>query len=499
MNKRGTGFLLLIAIMVVGGVLYVGKQVGISITGLPQIPGIQNPASPENAASNPGQTDAAAQNEARKPLGAVAGSNPMAVAQAIIESLRQSGSPNLEPDMTAYEEGIAAYEKGDYADAINKLSRTKSSPRDMLVPVLLENSRVFLEGKETVEIAVAGPMTGDSAPKGHAELAGVALAQQEINRNGGIAGKKLIVRIADDKGKKGEATKTVAQALVHSNVVAVVGHIGSSNTLDAAEVYEAGELPAVSPSSSSPLISDAGDYIFRVCPDDKAQGRALAEYAKQIGVKQAAIVYNPGDTYSRTLYESISDQMSRLGIAAGGEFVYDTEAMDFAQTAADIKASGSDAVFFSGSNVEGAYFIMEMNQTAPNIKILTGDAMYVKPLLDVAGAKANGVITTTFFHANAGFPFEAHFVQASTAKFKGTPNARSALAYDAVNAIGRAMEETQSATREGVKKGLMSVSFEGATGRIRFNNKGDARNKPIVILQIKNQAFVPVKALYDKP
>ncbi|MGE5417153.1 MAG: ABC transporter substrate-binding protein [Acidobacteriota bacterium] len=498
-GNRSTGIILLIIIMLIGGGIYYVKN-GVPSDSINKLTDGGTSTTEKNLDS--GDKDIPQPNEAPSqptPRMAVIGSNPVTVAQSVISVLKSTGSPNLAPDMEAYIQGIKSYDAGNYSEALSNLSQTNSGPRDMLAPVLMENSRVLLEGNDYIEIAVAGPMTGDQALKGQAELAGVALAQQEINHNGGISGQKIVVDIFDDRANKGNPTVNAAKAVVNSKALAVIGHIGSSNTLAAAPIYEAGKIVTISPSSSSTKITNAGEYIFRVCSDDIAQGKALVDYAKQTGIKKAAVVYQPSDDYSRTLHDAIMQEMRKVGMTTGGEYIYEKEQMDYADMVGKIKTSKVDAVFFSGTQVEGSYFIIELKKEAPGIKVLGGDALYIKDLLQTAGSSANGLITTTFFHAKAGFPFEANFVKNFEETFKGTPNARSALAYDAMYAITNALEESQTLSRAGVREGMKTVSFQGSTGRIKFDNKGDVRGKPVVILRVENPNFIPVKAIYDNP
>ena len=486
MKSRLIGVLLLMAIVVVGLIVYINQHNDIG----------DKLSKGENATESSKDIDNNNQDEST-PRQALIGGNSFVLAQTIIKTFQANGSPNLQPDMDAYQKGLKAYDAGNYSEAVTYLSQVDSDGRDPYSAILLENSKIMADKYDYIEIAVVGPMTGDSSQKGLAELDGVMLAQEEINQNGGISGKKLLIDVADDKGQTGKSTTDAAYNLVNSQALAVIGHIGSANTLAAAPTYEKAGLVAISPSSSSPLVSKAGAHIFRVCSDDNAQGRALVKYAQETGAKQAALVYMPIDAYSVTLHDAIKKEAAANGVSVVGEYKYQKEDMDFSSIAAQIKSTGVDNVFFCGSDVEGAYFLIDLKKIAPQVRVLGGDGMYIHRLLEVAGASSDGLITTTFFHAKAGFPFQAQFTEAFTLRFKGTPNARSALAYDALYAITNALNDTQEFTRKGVYQGLQEVSFQGATGRIKFDQNGDVRNKPIVILETRNLEYVPVKSVYE--
>lgn len=130
-----------------------------------------------------------------------------------------------------------------------------------------------------VRLGVAGSF---SDPIGIPMQLAAELAAEEINAAGGIGGRPLELVIRDDYADPDSAV-FIAGDLYDSGVSAVVGHLFSGTTLAAAPVYNGGDDPvaAISPSSSSPEVSSAGDHTFRVCPSDLAHGAALAEWVRE--------------------------------------------------------------------------------------------------------------------------------------------------------------------------------------------------------------------------
>src|SRR4029079_5229691 len=130
----------------------------------------------------------------------------------------------------------------------------------------------------TVKIGVAGAFDD---PIGRPMQLAAELATAEINAAGGINGQKLELVEKNDYADPDSAV-VVANALYQSDVSAVVGHLFSGTTLPASPVSTAGGDPvvAISPSSSSPEVSGAGAWTFRVCPSDDAQGAALARWGR---------------------------------------------------------------------------------------------------------------------------------------------------------------------------------------------------------------------------
>ena len=133
-------------------------------------------------------------------------------------------------------------------------------------------------GAKPIRIGLAGSL---SDPVGVPMKRAAELAVEEINAAGGIGGRPLQLVQRDDYADVDSAV-FVASDLYEAGVAAVIGHLFSSTTLAAAPVYNGGEDPvaAISPSSSSPDISTAGDYTFRICPSDLAHGAALAKWVR---------------------------------------------------------------------------------------------------------------------------------------------------------------------------------------------------------------------------
>ena len=121
--------------------------------------------------------------------------------------------------------------------------------------------------------------------------------------------------MAQDDYADPDSAVFIANDLYQAGVTAVVGHLFSGPTLAAAPVYNGGPDPvvAISPSSSSPEISTAGDYTFRVCPSDLAHGAILARWTYQrLGYRRGAVLYL-NDQYGRGIRQTFVQEFTRLG------------------------------------------------------------------------------------------------------------------------------------------------------------------------------------------
>ena len=96
-----------------------------------------------------------------------------------------------------------------------------------------------------------------------------------------MLGKKIELLTEDDQSKAGEPATIVNKLISRDGVVAILGEVASSRSLEAAPIAQAAKIPMISPASTNPKVTEVGDYIFRVCFIDPFQGTVMAKFAKR--------------------------------------------------------------------------------------------------------------------------------------------------------------------------------------------------------------------------
>ena len=328
-------------------------------------------------------------------------------------------------------------------------------------------------------------------------LRGVAQAQNEINNRDGINGVPLKVAIANDDNDPAIAQKLAQAFADNPNILGVVGHFSSDVTLAAASVYEQASLVAISPTSTSVSLSSAGDYIFRTVPSDRFAGNALAKYfLEQLGKQKAAVFYNSQSNYSNSLKDSFSTDL----VSNGGEVIaeFDLADANFNPTYAVQQASnrGTEALVLlaTSSTLNSALAVAQINNH--QFPLLAGDDVYTPQTLQTAGKATVGMVIAIPWHIRG--KVNPDFPQAASRLWKGDVNWRTALAYDATQALIAGIKSNPS--RQGIQQTLSQSQFvtKGASGLIRFLPSGDRNYKPqLVEVQSGNNSgfgyeFVPV-------
>lgn len=343
-----------------------------------------------------------------------------------------------------------------------------------------------------IVLAVAGPF---SQARGLSMRLAAELAVDEVNRNGGVRGRRLELVFRDDSANAERAVRVAEELYAMPGVVAVIGHLTSGATLAAAPVYNGGATPvvAISPSASSPEVSDAGPYVFRICPTDLLHGSRLADWIlTRLEVRRAAVVYR-NDDYGRGIRAVFVQSFD----AAGGDLVADDPYLDdlpsFEPYLARIRARGGVGALLIAGTREGAERILPtIRNVGLNAAVLGGDGIAG---IEQGDVDAEGVYISTAYLPDRPGTRNARFVETYRAAYDGRlPDHRGAGAYDIVHLIARALEAV-GADRTHLRDYVAGIgsqveAFEGVTGRIAFDANGDVPDKDVIIGVVRNDRLV---------
>ena len=151
--------------------------------------------------------------------------------------------------------------------------------------------RPLFAAEDVIRVGEFASLTGKEATYGQAAHKGTVLAVEEINAAGGVLGRKLVLISEDDQSKAGQAGTIVKKFISRDKVVAVLGEVASSRSLEAAPICQNAKIPMISPASTAPEVTARGDYIFRTCFIDPFQGTVMAKFAQRtLKLKRVAIL-----------------------------------------------------------------------------------------------------------------------------------------------------------------------------------------------------------------
>jgi len=342
--------------------------------------------------------------------------------------------------------------------------------------------------EKVIKIGMIGPLTGEAAKYGVEARNGAQLAISRLNQKQSRYRYELVS--LDSKADPDVAKKKAQDAVLDEQILAVIGPIISPSVISASEVFQKERLPAVSPSATSPKISLLGDFIFRVCPSDTYQGKALAEFVVQdIGFNRIAIFWDmENSSYSGELADSFTKRTEQLAATITERITYRAGQKEFTSSLQRIQATEPKILFIPGYYTEGALIAQQTRAMGWEIPIVGGDGFHAPDLIEIGGKAVDGVRFTSFFSADDPAVMVQDFVSAYQARYGGKPGWLAAHGYDAMNVIAQAIEQ-RGPSREGVQRGLSEITgFAGVTGVTSFDENGDVI-KDILKMEVKEGEF----------
>ena len=329
-----------------------------------------------------------------------------------------------------------------------------------------------------ITLGVISPNTGALAVYGAAVTTAVDLAVSEINAAGGVLGQQITVINTDDQFDPTE-TLNAFNSLVAQGVGLIVGSVTSGCTSAITDAANEEGVVLLTPSATADSITTEDDYVFRACYADGFQGAIAAYYAKQAGYTDVGVVYCAADTYSKGLYDSFSAAAATYGLNI--KAVESTASLDVQDYTNQFTAMANSGVEFVYApyyyDVIGPYIVTQARAAGYNGIIMGADGYDGTPDYVVEGADLtafNNVYWTNHYDPADTDPAVQKFVSAYQAMFNSTPNATSALAYDAVYMYKAAIEKAGSADPAAVRDALADTSavYSGVTGTFSLDASG---------------------------
>jgi branched-chain amino acid transport system substrate-binding protein len=323
---------------------------------------------------------------------------------------------------------------------------------------------------------------------------GLDMAVAEVNAAGGINGRRLRLDRHDDAESHDEGAIVAQRIAANPDVVAVIGHLQSYVTVPAAPIYEHAGLVLIAPTATDPQLTTHGYHrVFRATVTDQDTGRQLADYAKR-RFHRVGICYIR-NTYGRGLANAFEERANEIGLTVAARRSYELGdeigARAFEPIIREWRSLELDAIFLAGEVPSAALFVAQARAAGLGVPIIGGDAMGAPTLMTIAGGAAEGMVVASFFHPDDPRVEVQQFGAAFRAKFSFGPDAGSALGYDAVHLLARAMKRAGSAAPDDVARALKEMPvWAGVTGPFEFDKQGGAVGKRLVLTQVHGGRFI---------
>ena len=332
-----------------------------------------------------------------------------------------------------------------------------------------------------IKIGIAGPMTGAVAQYGDMQFSGARMAIEQINANGGVMGEKLVAVEQDDVCDPKQAV-TVANNMVNEGVRFVVGHLCSSSTQPASDIYEDEGILMVTPASTSPAITESGyELVFRTIGLDSMQGPVAGKYIASQKPERVAVIHDKqqygegiASAVKSTLEDDGIDVVMYEGITAGQK--------DFSSLVTKLKKENVDFVYYGGYHPELGLILRQAQQAKLDAKFMGPEGVGNKDINTIAGDAAEGLLVTL----PPSFDEKAEnksLVDAFAKKGEDPSGPFVLTSYTAVQLIADGIEKADSKDPIDVAKALRANTFKTPIGDVAYDKNGDLKSFEFVVYE----------------
>ena len=347
--------------------------------------------------------------------------------------------------------------------------------------------------EDFIKVGAIIPLTGGFASYGEPVRDGMMLAVEEINNDGGINGKKLMLIIEDDSGVPKDSVNSFSKLVNIDSVQLILGPLSSGCSMATASLANKMKVVQISTLAGIPALSNAGDYVFRVYPSSKLGARFAADSAiKRFTPKKVAILYqkNPFGEAAKEIFKEISEK-SKIEIVFADSFSDGQN--DFRTLLTKMNSFDPDLLLCSAYWGEGSKILAQMIELGIDIQVV-GEDGWRGPIAQIVGEKGlkNLYIADIAFGKEIeGNDIMRKFIENFEKKYNRKSDTYAATGYDAVYLAKKVIEKV-GYNAEDIKNALYEMKYKGALGSIKFDKNGDNIGLRYEIFQLnkENEAFL---------
>ncbi|MFD9395780.1 branched-chain amino acid ABC transporter substrate-binding protein [Streptomyces sp. NPDC060000] len=368
-------------------------------------------------------------------------------------------------------------------------------------------------GGTTVTIGVDAPLTGDLSAMGLGIKNSADLAVKNANKQKYVDGVTFKIVSKDDQAQPSAGQQNAAALVADKSVLGVVGPLNSSVAESMQKVFDDAKLVEISPANTGVSLTQGADWqntkkrtyksYFRTATTDAVQGPFAAQYVFNDAKKKKVFVIDDKKTYGAGLAGTFTEEFKKLGGTIVGTEHINPDSKDFSAVATKVKNSGAEVVYYGGEYPQAGPLSKQIKAAGAKIPLVGGDGINSADYIPLAGASATGDLSTSVGAPVEELPSAKQFVaDYKAAGYKDAYSAYGGYAYDSAWAIIEAVKKVVADNdgklpddaRAKVTAAVQNVSFDGVTGKVSFDEYGDATNKQLTVYAVENGAWKAVKS-----
>ena len=323
-----------------------------------------------------------------------------------------------------------------------------------------------------IKIAVVDAQSGALSDLGQFEWRGVSLAVNQVNAAGGIGGRKIQLKLYDDRGDPTVGTE-LARKIASDGDVAMLGTAESAVTIAMAPILKTEQIPNITSGQSVGLIAQHSPYLFLNGPTGLTYDSTLAKYLVTTkGYKKIAMLTN-NDSYGTGEESSMTNALKALGITPVAAKVVPSDQTNMTPTLTSIRGADPQVLFIGAEEAQSGLIVKQARALGMNLVIAEGAPAGTPLFLSTAGAaNASGTIVSSPYLGNQASSAAQTFAAAYTAAYGSAPELHGAKAYDGAQVMIAALKACGACTGLGLASAIRAVHYSGLLGNFAYDSSG---------------------------
>jgi branched-chain amino acid transport system substrate-binding protein len=346
----------------------------------------------------------------------------------------------------------------------------------ILLAILLSGGVVRAD--EPIRIGAIFSVTGPASFLGEPERNTAKMLEEDINKSGGLLGRKVEIIVYDDETDATKAVTAVDRLIKKDKVVAIIGPSTSGNTLAIMPKVEEAKVPLVSCAAAKKIVQPVRPYVFKVVPSDILAVKKIFQHAKKAGISKIAIL-SASDGYGAGGREDMKELAPQMGIVIVADEVYGPKDTDMTAQLTKIKGTDAQAIVCWGTNPGPAVIARNRVQLGIKTPLYMSSGVASKKFIELAGAEsAEGILLPAGRlivepQVPATSPQKkvlASYIKEYEKKYNQPVSTFGGHAYDSIMVLAQAIRNAKSAEPAAIRDALDKVKgYQGTAGEFNFS------------------------------
>ena len=346
--------------------------------------------------------------------------------------------------------------------------------------------------QEPVPVGAIEILSGPNAAYGNAIRDGLNLALGEVNRDGVLGGRKIVLTIEDSAGNKDQAINAARKLIGRDKVIGIIGPTLSNEMFAVGPVTNARGIPIIGTSTTANGITAIGENVFRTSLPESDVIPVTLKKAISRGVKTIALMYANDDAFSKSGFDVMKAAAEKAGLTIVTTESFGSKDSDFSAQLTHIQSLHPDAIGISAlvEPVSGVLLAARQLGIDPKTVFIGGNGSNSPKLGELAGAAADGLLVGSPWFVGKPTAANENFVKGYRAAYGHDPDQFAAQAYDAMKIVAAAIDRAGAADPAKLGPALLKTDYDGVMGPFTFTPGRDpASTAGVVVLEMKNGAF----------